>query len=111
MIPKLSTTNGQPTLHMVFDKREQNVNTHKLVSLLPDIEEILCEVSRHKYRSLIDGKDVYKQIRVIPEHVPRTIFTTPDGAMESLVMQQGDSLGARGPGNQQKHLEYIAVSG
>ena len=90
MIPKPSTTNGQPTLQTVFDKREQNANTHKLASPLPDIEEILRAVSRHKYRSLIDGKDAYEQIRVIPEHVPRTIFTTPDGTMESLVMQQGD---------------------
>ena len=90
MIPKPSTTNRQPTLHTVFDKREQNTNTHKLASPLPDIEEILREVSRHKYRSLIDGKDAYEQIRVIPEHVKQTIFTTPDGTMESLVMQQGD---------------------
>ena len=90
MIPKLSTTNGQPMLRTVFDKREQNVNTHKLTSPLPDIEEILWEVSRHKYQSLINGKDAYEQIRVIPEHVSHTIFTTPDGTMESLVMQQGD---------------------
>ena len=90
MIPKMSTSNGQPTLRTVFDKREQNANTHKLASPLPDIEEILREVSRHKYRSLIDGKDAYEQIRVVDEHVPRTIFTTPDGTMESLVMQQGD---------------------
>ena len=90
MIPKPSTTNGQPSLRTVFDKREQNANTRKLASPLPDIEEILREVSRHKYRSLIDGKDAYEQIRVVPEHVSRTIFTTPDGTMESLVMQQGD---------------------
>ena len=90
MIPKPSTTNEQPTLCTVFNKREQNANTHKLASPLPDIEEILHEVSRHKYCSLIDGKDAYEQIRVIPEHVPHTIFTTLDGTMESLVMQQGD---------------------
>ena len=54
------------------------------------MDEILREVSRHKYRSLIDGKDAYEQIRVIPEHVTRTIFNTPDGTMESLVMQQGN---------------------
>ena len=63
---------------------------HKLASPLPDIEEILREVSKHKYRSLIDGRDAYEQIRVIPEGVPLTLFTTPDGTMESLVMQQGD---------------------
>jgi len=90
MIPKMSSSSDQPTLRTVFDKREQNANTNKLASPLPDIEEILREVSRHKYRSLIDGKDAYEQIRIVPEHVSRTIFTTPDGTMESLVMQQGD---------------------
>lgn len=90
MIPKISASGGKPGLRTVFDKREQNSNTYKLASPLPDMEEILREVSKHKFRSLIDGKDAYEQIRVIPEHVPRTLFTTPDGTMESLVMQQGD---------------------
>ena len=63
---------------------------HKLASPLPDIEEILCEVSKHKYRSLIDRKDTYEQIWVIPEHVHRMIFMTLDGTMELLVMQQGN---------------------
>ena len=90
MIPKISLTGDKPGIRTVFDKREQNANTYKLASPLPDIEEILREVSKHRFRSLIDGKDAYEQIRVIPEHVNRTLFTTPDGTMESLVMQQGD---------------------
>ena len=90
MIPKMSTVNEKPGLRTVFDKREQNENTYKLVLLLPDIKEILREVSKHKFRSLIDGKDAYEQIRVVPKHVSQTLFTTPDGTMESLVMQQGD---------------------
>ena len=85
MIPKMSSSGGKPTLRTVFDKREQNANTHKLASPLPDIEQILREVSRHKYRSLIDGKDAYEQIRVVPEHVSRMIFTTPDGTMVSCL--------------------------
>ena len=90
MIPKPMNASGKLGLRTVFDKREQNANTRKLASPLPDIEGILRKVSHHKYRSLIDGKDAYEQIRVIPKHVSRTIFTTPDGTMESLVMQQGD---------------------
>ena len=90
MIPKVSATSDKPGLRTVFDKREQNANMYKLASPLPDIEEILREVSKHKFRSLIDGKDAYEQIQVVPEHVCRTLFTTPDGTMESLVMQQGD---------------------
>ena len=47
MIPKVSTTDSQLTgLRTVFDKHEQNANTHKLASPLPDIEEILREASR-----------------------------------------------------------------
>ena len=45
MLPKPSTKDGLPTLRTVFDKREQNANTRKLASPLPDMEEILREVS------------------------------------------------------------------
>lgn len=90
MIPKVSPAGVKPGLRTVFDKCEQDQNTYKLASPLLDIEEILLEVSRHKYWSLIDGKDVYELIQIIDDHVPRTLFTTPDGTMESLIMQQGD---------------------
>ena len=49
MIPKVSLSGGKPGLRKVFNKREQNANTFKLASPLPDIEEILREVSRHKF--------------------------------------------------------------
>ena len=42
------------------------------------------------YRTMLDMKNAYEQIRVIPEHVPRTTVTTPDGNMVSNVLQQGD---------------------
>ncbi len=83
MIPKPARDDGVLRLRTVVDKRQQNVNTHKLAVPLPDIEGILRNVVKHKYRSIIDRKDVYEQIRVIPEHVPRTLFTTPDGTMVS----------------------------
>ena len=41
MIPKMLSSNGLLTLWTVFDKREQNANTQKLVSLLPDMDKIL----------------------------------------------------------------------
>ena len=47
-------------------------------------------MARKPYHSIIDGQDVYEQIRVIPEHVERTAVTTPDGNMVSHVVQQGD---------------------
>ncbi|PIL30265.1 hypothetical protein GSI_07443 [Ganoderma sinense ZZ0214-1] len=77
-------------LRVVCDLHERNANTHKVTSPLPDMEAILRRVSRKPYRTLIDGKDAYEQIRVEPSHVPRTAMTTPDGNMVSLVLQQGD---------------------
>ena len=67
-----------------------NKNTCKLVSPLPDIETILCNVVTHPYHTLLDGKDTYEQIWVTPEDVPKTLFTIPDDTMVSHVMQIGD---------------------
>ncbi|TFY69679.1 hypothetical protein EVJ58_g270 [Rhodofomes roseus] len=79
-----------PRLRTVIDLRQRNKNTKKLPSPLPDMEGILRRVSRRPYRSMIDGKDAYEQIRVAPDHVDRTAMATPDGSMVSLVLQQGD---------------------
>ena len=57
---------------------------------MPDLEGILRRVARKPYCSIIDGQDMYEQIRVIPEHVKRMAVTTPDGNMVSHVVQQGD---------------------
>ena len=79
-----------PKLRTVIDLRQRNKNTRKLPSPLPDMEGILRRVARRRYRSMIDGKDAYEQIRVAPEHVERTAMASPDGNMVSLVLQQGD---------------------
>ncbi|QRW13905.1 Transposon Ty3-I Gag-Pol polyprotein [Ceratobasidium sp. AG-Ba] len=88
LIPKKGL--GGVSLRTVLDKREQNANTYKLASPLPDIQEILWKVSQYKFKSLIDGTNAYEQIRIEPKDVPKLIFTTPSGTMISHVMQQGD---------------------
>ena len=50
---------------------------------------ILHNVVAHPYYTLLDGKDAYEQIWVMPEDVPKILFTTPDGTMVSHVMQIG----------------------
>ena len=77
-------------MRTVIDLREQNKNTKKLLSLLLDIELVLRKVAFKKYKSLINGKDAYKQIRIIPEHVNRSIFNTLDRTIVSKVMQLND---------------------
>lgn len=74
----------------VLDTRERNKNTKKLASPLPNIDVILQNVLSHPYCLLLDEKDAYEQIRVVPEDVHKTLFATPDGTMISYVMQIGD---------------------
>jgi hypothetical protein len=79
-----------PELRTVVDLRAWNANTVKMSSPLPDIDGVLRRVAGARYRSLLDLKNVYEQIRIIPEHVERLAVTTPDGNMVSLVVQMGD---------------------
>ena len=57
------------------------------MSPLPDIKMILCNVIPYPYHTLLDEKDAYEQICVMPEDVPKTLFTIPDGTIVSHVMQ------------------------
>lgn len=89
-IPKPGKKGEPPKLRCVFDLRERNANTRKLTCPLPDMESILRRVAKAKYRSIVDGKDAYEQIRIEPEDVKYSAMATPDGPMLSRVMQQGD---------------------
>ena len=93
-----------PRLRVVVDLRERNKNTRKLSSPMPDMDGILRRVAGKKYHSIIDEQDAYEQIRIIPEHVPRTAVTTPDGNMVSLVVQQGD---CNAPATYQALMNYL----
>ena len=79
-----------PELRTVVDLRARNANTMKMSSPLPDIDGVLRRVAGARYRSLLDLKNAYEQIRIIPEHVDCSAVTTPDGNMVSLVVQMGD---------------------
>ena len=77
-------------LKTVINLREQNKNTKKLLSLLLNIELVLRRVASKKYKSLINDKDAYKQIRIIPEYVNRLIFNTLNRTIVSKVIQLSD---------------------
>jgi hypothetical protein len=102
LIPKVKSDSLK--LRVVVDLRARNANTKKMSSPLPDMEGILRRASRCKFRSLIDGQDAYEQIRIIPEHVPRSAVSTPDGNMVSLVLQQGD---CNAPATYQTLMNYL----
>ena len=88
LIPKPGT--NPPRLRVVVDLRERNKNTHKLTSPLPDMEGMLRRTASKRFWTMLDLKDAYEQIRIVPEHVERSVVTTPDGNMVSRVIQQGD---------------------
>jgi len=90
LIVKPQKPGEPPLLRTVFDLRERNKNTHKMTSPLPDPEGILRRAAHHRFRSMMDGKNAYEQIRIEPAHVQCTAVTTPDGNMICHVIQQGD---------------------
>ena len=54
------------------------------------MEGMLRRTASKPFRTALDLKNTYEQIRIIPEHVERSAVTTPDGNMVSQVIQQED---------------------
>ena len=105
LIPKPNTQ--PPELRTVVDLRERNKNTRKLTSPLPDIDGMLRCTAHHQYRSTLDMKSAYEQIRIVPEHVPRSTVTTPDGNMVSHVVQIGN---CNAPATYQALMNYLFLA-
>ena len=102
LIPKPGT--NPPLLRTVVDLRERNKNTRKLTSPLPDMEGMLRRTASKPYRTALDLKNAYEQIRIVPEHIQRSAVTTPDGNMISHVVQQGD---CNAPATYQALMYYV----
>ena len=77
-------------LRTVFDLCMQNENTEKDVSPFLDQDTIWHDVAHAAYRSKLDISEVYKQICICNEDVPKTAFTTIFGTFVSRAMQQRD---------------------
>ena len=88
LIPKPGTK--PPELQTVVDLRERNKNTRKLTSPLPDMDGVLQRTASKPFWMVLDLKNAYEQIRIVPEHVERSAIMTPDGNMVSKVIQIGD---------------------
>ena len=74
----------------MIDLQERNKNTHRLTSPLPDMDGMLKRAASRPFCSALDLKSAYEQIRIMPEHVDRSMMTTLDGNMVSQVIQIGD---------------------
>ena len=74
----------------VTDFRQRNANTVRDNYPLPNMTHIINDIARAKFRSLIDLKDAFFQIRIHPEDEWKTAFKTPFGMFNSRVMNQGE---------------------
>ena len=89
-VPMLCVLKKSGKLRTVFDLCMQNDNTEKNISPFPDQDTIRHDVARAPYRSKLDISEVYEQICIRSEDVPKTAFSTIFGTFVSQVMQQGD---------------------
>ena len=88
--PLLCIPKKTGTLRTVVDCRQRNDNTVKDVTPLPDQDQIRMDVARARHRSKIDLSNAYKQVRIEPDDMAKTAFSTVFGTYLSAVMQQGD---------------------
>ena len=87
-VPMLCVLKKNGKLRTVFDLHQQNDNTEKDVSPFLDQDTIRHNVACAPFRSKLDMSEVYEQICVRPEDVPKMAFMTI--TFVSLVIQQGD---------------------
>ena len=77
-------------LRTIFDLQEQNSNTHKDLTPMPDQDAIRHAVAKAKYQLKCNISNAYELIRVEPGDVWKSTFATIYGMFMSNVMQQGD---------------------
>ncbi|GAA5920190.1 hypothetical protein JCM5296_004335 [Sporobolomyces johnsonii] len=75
----------------VINLKPRNENTVRVATPLPDMKDVRNRFASHRFRSKIDFKAAYEQVRLTPESVPLSGFVTPNGTFVSYVMQQGDA--------------------
>ena len=76
-------------LRMCIDYRSLNQQTVKNRYPLPRIDDLFDQLQGAKVFSSIDLQSAYYQVRLKPEAVPKTAFTTPLGLYEFRVLRFG----------------------
>jgi hypothetical protein len=87
--PTLFVKKKDQTLRMCVDYRPLNEVTIKNKYPLPLIDILFDQLAGAKVFSKIDLRSRYHQIKIQPEDIPKTAFTTRYGLYEYLVMSFG----------------------
>jgi hypothetical protein len=87
--PAIFVKKKDQTLRMCVDYRPLNAVTVKNKYPLPRIYILFDQLSKAKVFSKIDLRSGYHQIKIHPEDIPKTAFSTIYGLYEYLVMSFG----------------------
>ena len=87
--PAIFVKKKDQTLRMCMDYRPLNEVTIKNKYPLPRIDILFDQLTRAQVFFKIDLRSGYHQIRIRPEDIPKTAFTTRYGLFEYLVMSFG----------------------
>jgi hypothetical protein len=88
--PMLCILKKEGTLCTIIDQWEQNANTVKDVTLMPDQDNIWNSVAYAKYRTKIDIADAYKQIHIEPADIWKMVFAMIYRTYASNTILMGD---------------------
>ena len=77
------------SLQMCVDYRPLNAVTIKNKYPLPRIDILFDQLATAKIFSKIDFRSGYHQIKIRPEDIPKTVFSTRYGLYEYLIMSFG----------------------
>lgn len=75
----------------VINLKPHNSNTVKMHTPIPEMRYVQDQVADAPFRSAVDFAAAFEQVRVVPQHVDHTSFTTTTGTHTSRVMQFGDA--------------------
>ena len=87
--PILFTKKKDGGMRMCVDYRAVNKMTTKNSYPLPRIDDLLDKLSGASIFSCLDLQQAYHQVRLLPEDIAKTAFTTPQGLYEYLVLPFG----------------------
>lgn len=84
--PVLFAPKPNGTLRMCIDYRALNKQTIRNKYPLPRIDDLLDRLVNVSYFTSLDLTQAYYQVRLPPEDVPKTAFSTPDGLFQFKVL-------------------------
>ena len=87
--PAIFVKKKDKSLRMCVDYRPLNAVTIKNKYPLPHIDILFDQLAKTKVFSKIDLRSSYHQIKIRPEDIPKTTFSTRYGLYEYLVMYFG----------------------